>query len=79
MNHSCRLKEEPEIDKTALAGQPLFASTTGIYQGFDKEELLSLCKKEDLMIRFHYGTGTFLVEGTPYAIISKTFFRRSKR
>jgi uncharacterized membrane protein len=41
-------------------GTEINASESGIYQGFEKESLINLCKKEDATIYFHYPIGTYI-------------------
>ncbi|HLL41510.1 MAG TPA: DUF2254 family protein, partial [Segetibacter sp.] len=52
-------------------GVKLGAHRSGIYQGFDREELIAIAKKEDLIIKFLYPVGTFVIEGNPLLILHK--------
>lgn len=71
MKYTCRLGNEPEEIKQIVYPANIFALTSGIYQGFDKEAMLKVCVEKDLVISFVYAMGTFLVEGTSYATVSK--------
>ncbi|WP_207493472.1 DUF2254 domain-containing protein [Aridibaculum aurantiacum] len=74
MKSSCRLDEEPVKQVEGLEkvnGQVLYTPDTGIYQGIDKDGLLNVCNSEDLLIKLLHAPGTFLTEGTAYAVTSK--------
>jgi hypothetical protein len=38
----------------------------GLHQGFEKEGVIDLCKKEDAVINFNYPVGKYVLESTPW-------------
>lgn len=71
MKATCRLDNEPSPIKEMQQKEWLDAPASGVFQGFDKSALLHFCEAENIVISFLYPVGTFVVEGTPYASISK--------
>lgn len=70
MQSSCRLDKQPETASYVSSSNTLLAPSTGIFQGFNKGNLMKICKKENIIIKFLYVEGSFLLEGTPYASVS---------
>lgn len=71
MKNSCLLNREPD---TRLLNDPrdeIKCNTTGIYQGFDRAELINLCKQNNILISFSKPTGTFLIKGSVVARVSR--------
>lgn len=64
LKKTCTLKEAP-LALPEMGGKELTTSRSGIYQGFDKENLLKLCVKEDIAVSFLHPAGTFLLEKNP--------------
>ena len=71
MKKTCSLAIRPEDYLFTDIGVKLGAHRSGIYQGFDREELIAIAKKEDLIITFLYPVGTFVIEGNPLLILYK--------
>jgi uncharacterized membrane protein len=46
------------------------AHKSGLYQGFDRSNLLALCNKEDIVIYFLYPIGSFVMQGNPILAIN---------
>lgn len=44
---------------------------SGIFQGFLREGLLSICEREDLVISFNYPVGTFILKDLPFLVVNK--------
>ena len=71
MKKTCSLTEMPEEYLFPADGAKLGAYKSGIYQGFFREDLIAIAKKEDIIIKFLHPVGTFIIEGNPLAIINK--------
>ena len=56
---------------TPAEGRPIGAYKSGLFQGFDEEGLLNLCRKEDVVVSFLYPVGTYLLQGTPLLLVYK--------
>ncbi len=72
MTKTCSLTEAPEEyslsdDDVKQVG----AHQSGIYQGFDWNELMAIAEEEDVRIKFLYPIGTFVLEGNPLFILHK--------
>lgn len=70
MQSSCELDKLPEKASYVSPSHPLLAPSTGIFQGFNKNGLLQICGKENIIIKFLHVEGSFLLEGTPLASTS---------
>ncbi len=46
-------------------GIKINAPESGIYQGFQRDGLIDLCKREDAVVYFHYPVGTYVMKDTP--------------
>lgn len=53
-------------------GKPIGAYTSGLFQGFEMDGLLDLCRKEDVVVRFLYPVGTYLLRDTPLLLVYHT-------
>jgi uncharacterized membrane protein len=72
MNKTCSLtKVSEEFFFPDEDGSKIGAYTSGIYQGFDLNELIAIAKEEDLIIKFLYPAGTFVIEGNPLFLLNK--------
>jgi uncharacterized membrane protein len=69
LEKTCRLQNEPEIIGM-VEGSVLKAKRSGIFEGFEKEELVTIAEKEDLLISFHFTIGTFVLQDAPIASVS---------
>jgi uncharacterized membrane protein len=43
---------------------------SGIFEGFEKDNLLKLCEKENWIVSFIYAEGTFVLKGSPFLVIT---------
>lgn len=69
LEKSCLLKNNTDIEVLRIEGRIINAYKSGIYQGFSHDGLLSLCKKEGLVVSFYYPIGTSVIENTPFMAI----------
>lgn len=69
LEKSCLLTNNTDIEVLRVEGRIINAYKSGIYQGFSQAGLLSLCKKEGLVVSFYYPTGTSVMENTPFMAI----------
>lgn len=68
LTKSCRLSEAP--NKAVLfKGEPLLSPATGIFEGYNKESVVTLSKDENFVVTFLYPLGTFVLCNTPIALI----------
>ncbi len=65
LNTSCILNYLPPVIPVDGQERIIKAYKGGIYQGFEREGLLELCKKEDGILTFLHPVGTFVLENTP--------------
>ena len=65
----CVLTESPEFIALPTSGKSIGASESGLFQGFNKDSLLSLCEQEDAAVYFLYPTGIYLIKGTPLLLL----------
>lgn len=73
LEKSCFLKSSVNPNLKKDVGLILTSYKSGIYQGFSKDGLLSICEREDLVISFLYPAGTFILENRPLMrIINKS-------
>ena len=66
----CMLAESPAQLPLPTNGKCIGMPQSGIFQGFDKDSLVSLCEEEEVVIYFLYPAGTFLIEGTPLLLLT---------
>ena len=52
-----------------IEGQNIGAHKSGLYQGFDQKQLMSLCENHDLELGFLHPVGTFLIQGIPFVTV----------
>ncbi|MEO6901857.1 MAG: DUF2254 family protein [Bacteroidia bacterium] len=76
-------KERPLLIPPALANTfnfeyKLEAKNSGIYQGFSKHILINICDQLNCTIFLIYKPGTFILKGTPIALIDKPFMDEKK-
>lgn len=64
LKETCRLSEEQDIISTAQ-GLPLHSPAAGVFNGFNKERLLSIAQEENCMVSFLYPQGSYVLEGAP--------------
>ncbi len=69
MKKSCLLAEMPAGVQISDDGRKIGAHKSGLYQGFDKDNLLKLCEKKDAVICFIHPVGTYLIKGNPLIIV----------
>ncbi|HET8964280.1 MAG TPA: DUF2254 domain-containing protein [Chitinophagales bacterium] len=70
MKKNCNCENQQEEVPTTEEGIYVKAFKSGIYQGFDPEPLLNICKEENITITFLFPVTTYLLENTPFCIIS---------
>lgn len=51
-------------------GIPIYAPTPGLFQGYDKKNLLKIAAQEDWVVSFLHTPGTFVLNCTPLALVS---------
>lgn len=51
-------------------GIPIFPTTSGMFQGFNENELLKIAVQEDCILSFLQPSGTFVLSCTPLAMLS---------
>lgn len=69
---SCLLKDSPPAEVAEVKGTAINSSKAGLYQGFDRNALLSLCEREDLVVSFFYPVGSYLLENSPLVVVEHT-------
>ncbi len=62
---------DQDLDKVAEIA--FRASKSGIFQGFFHEDLVSVCRRENIIISFKYPVGTFIIEGIPLLTVNRNF------
>jgi uncharacterized membrane protein len=71
LEETCCLKELPQPNPAVPPGYQMLAPASGIFQGFDKNSLLRLCQDEDSVIYFLHPTETYVLKGTPVAMVAQ--------
>ncbi|MFC6998406.1 DUF2254 domain-containing protein [Rufibacter roseus] len=69
-NNSHLAEESMERVPVFTQGQELKAEASGYFQGFDRKELLRLCKEQDISVGFVFPVGTYVLEGVPFLKVS---------
>jgi len=69
LERSCQFEDMPVQVMVETGEVTLNAFKSGLYQGFDTENLISVCEKEEVTIFFFYPVGTFLIEGRPMLVV----------
>src|SRR5690554_1451631 len=64
MKEICVLKEAPTVLEIK-AGQLLYSSQSGIFESFDKTELLALADEHNYILSFKYAPGHFVMKDVP--------------
>lgn len=70
LKHSCMQDSSAGSDISIPEGMEIEAPRSGLYQGFDRKEMMQLCEKHDLIVCFLHPVGTFLITGTPVLTIT---------
>ncbi len=70
MNKKCLLKGDEVFTPDASEAIKILSYKSGLYQGFEKNGLISLCKKENVSVAFLQPVGTYLIKGTPILSVS---------
>ena len=65
MVRTCPLNQEHERIQEPADTTAIMAYKSGLYQGFNKNNLLALCEEEDVIIYFLHPIGTYVMEGVP--------------
>ncbi len=65
----CNQEKPADIQYQSQEGLKIKTTISGIYVGFQKEKLLTLCEKENVVISFIYPAGTFVLKGSPFLAI----------
>jgi len=69
LKKSCFLKDQPEIIVSKEEGFKINAYNLGLYQGFDRVQLLELCEKKNALIFFLYTVGTVVFKNNSLLIV----------
>jgi uncharacterized membrane protein len=69
MKQSCTMPTLQQIQLLDKAGLNIAAPATGIFQGFDEKSLLKTTGEEGSVISFLHPPGTFVLCGTPLAVL----------
>lgn len=69
LKNTCLLKEKSVAFNLSEAKTLVNAYKSGIYQGFQKEGLVTFCVEENILIYFLYPMGTAVIEGVPVLAI----------
>lgn len=65
MVRTCPLNQEHERIQEPADTTAIGAYKSGLYQGYNKNNLLALCEEEDVIIYFLHPIGTYVMEGVP--------------
>lgn len=65
MTKKCVLKEDDANTADSKVTKEISAFKSGLFQGFEKKGLMSLCKQEKATITFLHPVGTYMIKGTP--------------
>jgi uncharacterized membrane protein len=70
LKESCHLAEQRQSVRTFDdGGEPLLSPAAGIFEGFNKDALVNLAKKENFILNFLYPVGSFVLCHAPIATI----------
>jgi uncharacterized membrane protein len=64
LESSCKLKDVPQI-VAQKEGTVILSHKSGVFEGFNKKELLEIAKDEDINLSFFYSSGTFILKDAP--------------
>jgi uncharacterized membrane protein len=70
LKRTCEMEVKPAALPFEVKGNEIKATQSGLYQGFNKDSLLELCRKEDIVVCFLYPVGTYIIKDTPLLVIS---------
>jgi uncharacterized membrane protein len=70
LKKNCEMEIKPANTPQIASGLEINAFKSGRYQGFEKDRLLDLCKKEDVVVSFKYAVGTYVIHGSPLLLIT---------
>ncbi|SDG61590.1 Uncharacterized membrane protein [Pedobacter terrae] len=65
LEKKCVNRDVHEPSYPQLSATIIYASKSGIYQGFMEKPLLALCSRENLVIRTEWPSGTMIIKNTP--------------
>jgi uncharacterized membrane protein len=65
----CHQRKPVDKEYKSDAGLKIKTGISGIYVGFQREQLLRLCEKENFILSFIYPVGTFVLKGSPFLAI----------
>lgn len=64
-------QQTPVYEKElSVQGLKIKALRSGIFEGFEKDNLLKLCEEEKWLISFIYANGTFVLKGSSFLVIT---------
>lgn len=66
----CLLHNSPIATVERERQKEIPAYKSGLYQGFERNGLISLCEKHDATVSFLHPVGTYLLEGTPLLTVT---------
>jgi uncharacterized membrane protein len=69
LENSCRLSNAPEV-VAIKEGQPVPAYSSGIFESFNSEELVTLLEETNCAISFRFSRGVFVLKGVPLFYLS---------
>jgi uncharacterized membrane protein len=69
--HRCKLDHEPEKISDNGFDYSIEAPRGGVYEGFDIEALLKICKEEDFKVYIPNISGTYVLKGIPIIKVNK--------
>ena len=64
LEETCRLASEPYA-ATVEKGMPLYTTKAGVFEGFNKGNLLHIAEKENCTLSFLYPSGTYVLKDVP--------------
>jgi uncharacterized membrane protein len=70
LKKNCKMEIMPAGIPFPVNTREINAYKSGLYQGFKKDNLLEVCKKDDAVVAFLYPVGTYVIEDTPLLIIT---------
>ena len=71
LERTCRLREQPQPAPDPAEGYLIPAPVSGIFEGFDRKELLGLAAEHACVLAFLHPPGTFLLMGQPVVRATK--------
>lgn len=70
LKKACKMEIRPDAIPGPEDGRVINAYKSGLYQGFSKDSLLDLCKKESAQVFFFLPVGSYVMENTPLLAVT---------